>query len=522
MSSILLSSSYFTSIYVSAKAESMNLVRSRNFLIIMLAMAILAMVFFPNVQANYQTISIANYRGTYNSAWIGDTLAMLNISFLPFICFYYIRGSIQADKISKRSELIASTSINKTQIILAKWLSNLFVMSCFLVWMIAVAIVMQLWLQEDISLNLIDIAVPQLLHVLPIFMILAGIILLFDSLKITSSSVGNVLYFFLCSFSLVAAVYYLSGTDQIIEQMVGELSALSGKTVEGITIGISSIKEGRVLNQFVWQGADYSTFSLLPLLHSVLLAGAILLLSITCFDRYKTSSNVNGAGNDNRFVRFISKNAKKINTLLSRMCAPFIFTNIAYQEAKLLVSEKSYWWSLSLIILWLVQWLLPLNIVVEMVLPASFLVAGLMLASLGQREEEHKVSELLGSVSVLMSKQFPAMFLAAVALLVLTISGAVFRLIASGDLLMLFAVMSGAILISALAIFLGTIFKTARVFEIIYTLFWYMGPMSRFEYFDYIGISNYQNGLGPMPLIFIVCAGLLLLCAFIVRKKQFS
>ena len=61
--------------------------RQQSFVVTLLGMSVLTLLFFPPPDAHYQTLVINGYRGIYNSAWLGMCLAMLNVLFLPIICF---------------------------------------------------------------------------------------------------------------------------------------------------------------------------------------------------------------------------------------------------------------------------------------------------------------------------------------------------------------------------------------------------------------------------------------------------
>ena len=65
--------------------------------------------FFPGINASYQTVQMNDYRGIYNSAWMGASVAILNFSFLPLICFYIIKRTVQFDRLEQVGELNAST-----------------------------------------------------------------------------------------------------------------------------------------------------------------------------------------------------------------------------------------------------------------------------------------------------------------------------------------------------------------------------------------------------------------------------
>ena len=65
------------SIYHIAKADFLQRVRSNYFLIALGVCVFLIYSFVPPVDAGYRLISLGNYRGFYNSAWIGSMVAAM-------------------------------------------------------------------------------------------------------------------------------------------------------------------------------------------------------------------------------------------------------------------------------------------------------------------------------------------------------------------------------------------------------------------------------------------------------------
>ncbi|MNJ61233.1 hypothetical protein D3C77_570120 [compost metagenome] len=49
--------------------------------------------------------------------------------------------------------------------------------------------------------------------------------------------------------------------------------------------------------------------------------------------------------------------------------------------------------------------------------------------------------------------------------------------------------MAGAIFAPTLAMTLGTLSGTRKMFEVVYILWWYMGPVNSLPYLDFLGIS---------------------------------
>lgn len=71
-------------------------------------------------------------------------------------------------------------------------------------------------------------------------------------------------------------------------------------------------------------------------------------------------------------------------------------------------------------------------------------------------------------------------------------TGAIIRLLVDGDMAGLLALLSGALFIPSLALVSGVWSGTSELFEILYVLIWYLGPLNKLMALDYIG--SHGNG----------------------------
>jgi hypothetical protein len=98
-------------------------------------------------------------------------------------------------------------------------------------------------------------------------------------------------------------------------------------------------------------------------------------------------------------------------------------------------------------------------------------------------------------------------------------SGALLRLLIAGDRHGLFALAIGAFFVPTLALTLGVWSGSSKLFEILYLLLWYVGPVNQGPSLDYMGATG--PALPPATtlafgLATIGLAGI----AFMGRKRQ--
>src|ERR1043165_2991691 len=72
-----------------------------------------AYLFVPPAGASYITLSLARYRGIYNSAWIGSLVSMMSTMFLSLAGFYLVKNAISRDRATGVGEILAATRVGK-------------------------------------------------------------------------------------------------------------------------------------------------------------------------------------------------------------------------------------------------------------------------------------------------------------------------------------------------------------------------------------------------------------------------
>jgi hypothetical protein len=85
----------------------------------------------------------------------------------------------------------------------------------------------------------------------------------------------------------------------------------------------------------------------------------------------------------------------------------------------------------------------------------------------------------------------------------------------AGDLTGLGWLLIGAIFIPSLALACGVWSNGSKLFEILYILFWYLGPINRLPQLDYLGVTGESQ-----TLTFILAALALVVIAFFGRARQ--
>lgn len=194
-----------------AKADFLQRIRSYYFLIALGVCVFIIYSFVPPVNAGYTMVSLGNYRGFYNSAWIGSMVAMC-VPFFALIGFYVVNNAVKRDITTGVGQIIATTRITKVQYLTGKLFSNFAVLLVILLVIMVMTIVMFFVRAETSHLELGKLLLPLIILTIPAMFIIACLALVFDSLTDFSQGFLNIAYFFVWIF-MVSGSLWSPATD---------------------------------------------------------------------------------------------------------------------------------------------------------------------------------------------------------------------------------------------------------------------------------------------------------------------
>ena len=184
-------------------------------------------------------------------------------------------------------------------------------------------------------------------------------------------------------------------------------------------------------------------------------------------------------------------------------------------ELKLFLKGQRWWWFVVMAGIIIACLVVPSAAVREYALPIAWVWPILLWSAIGNREIQNNVQQMTFSSASPLFRQLPAQWLAGLIVALLVSIGAIIRLTIDSDTAGLLALLSGAFFIPSLALASGVWSGTSKLFEILYMLIWYLGPMNKMLALDYIG----SNGNGR-PEFFIPFSILLIVIALFGRARQ--
>jgi hypothetical protein len=271
-------------LYEMVRADFLERVRRYSFLLTLAA----ALYLGYGVATEKVWVVIGNqYRGVYNSAWIGAVMAVCCSTFLSLIGFYVVKNSVQRDTETRVGQILAGTPMRKSFYTVAKAISNFAVLASMVIVLMLAAVVMQYLHAEIRRVSLWELWSPFLLIALPAMAITAGLAVLFETLPLLNGGVGNVAYFFLWGFSLAISAE-IKGSDPTGIQLLFSSTRAALNKIDPSHPNSFSLTIGgeHAIRTFLWNGFEWTTSAVFTRVAWILIALGIALLASVFFHRF--------------------------------------------------------------------------------------------------------------------------------------------------------------------------------------------------------------------------------------------
>lgn len=497
--------------------------RNQRFIVILLAMSLLTLIYFPAGDAGYNTLTVNGARGIYNSAWVGLCLGLLNVTFLPLICFYFVKNAIALDREAKTAELIAASSIQNWRYLLTKWTVSCVILFAVALVMTIVSVFAQLYHGESYAINLWHLLWPQFVYVFPTLLVIAAIALMFETIPKLRGGLGNVLYFFMWTAGLIAFLESSGGIHSVLDIVREDLKAIYPDTDDASNLGIIVKQSEQAIIVFEWAGVTDIRQQVMSIFPSLAITIVFLAIALWRFDRFAQQPNSDSKrGQQSKLAQLFTSVGVVLDRLASGVFSHTAFTRQLHWEMNILLRGQGTFWYLLICGAMIGQIFAPQEALVTIILPSVWLCCVLILSCLGMQDKLANTQELIryhtkSIVSPLLSK-----YLAAVGILVIVSLPGIVRLTLLGESLWLIQIVIAILFTVSLALFCGVFTQTKRMFEALYPALWYVGPLNGLPYLDYFGVNQIENWRLGLPQMFfsisMVLLGLVL--ASLYRQKH--
>jgi ABC-2 family transporter protein len=545
-------------VFAMAHADLLERTRRYAYLVTLLFTIYAAWSFLPPRTSHYVTLQMGGHRGVYNSAWVGTVVAIMASVFLSLAGFYIAKGSIERDRDSGVGQILAATPLRRIDYVLAKFVSHFLLLASMVGVLALVAFAMQ-WLRAE-SRAIVPLALlaPFALITLPVMALTAAITVVFEVVPGLRGGLGNFVYFFFWLFMLIGSS--VGGrmhanpidplaTSYVIRDMQATCALAFPSYVperDAYSLGFNFQERAQHATTFLWHGYAWNAASVALRLGWVVAAAALASLASLYFDRFddmraKTTKSKRGKGSVKHAARApemapaaaadgaTHDGATATGVLAHASVVPaagltppilsFRFLPMLRAELAILLKGQSRWWYAIAAVILVLSLTIPLAGVRAVVLPIAWIWPVLIWSPMGSRERRAGTDAVLFSAARPLRRQLPAAYLAGVALALLMGAGVAVRLMIAGDAGALLGFGAGALFIPGFALCAGIWSGGGKLFEILYLLLWYAGPLNHTAELDFMGSTTAGVSAG-VPYVFLGVTAVLLVLACVGRARQ--
>jgi hypothetical protein len=508
-------------IYHLARADFLERVRRYSFLVMLGAVVFLG---YQAAIGNF-TVQLGDYRGEYNSAWVGSMMAIIASFMLGWFGFYLVKGSVARDRETGVGQIMASTPLTRPLYTFGKWLSNFAVLIAMLMVLVVVGIIIQFLAGENQEFDFLTLLAPFVFIALPMLALTAAVAVLFECIGFLQGGFGNLIYFVLFSLTISLAISFGKSNHlldpvgfSLLHQSMGMAAKAAFPDYSGeFVLGGSDTP---ITDVFAWSGVNWTPDIVLARFMFFGAAFALALISAIFFDRFDSTRSKPGRTKAEVLLP-AAEAAPVVRSLsvlpLTPLNTPgieFAFTRLVLLELKLMLKGQRWWWFAVAVGLMIAAFVVPHEAVRGYILPITWLWPILIWSGLGNREIRHNTYQIVFSSASPLTRQLPAAWVAGLIVTVVTGSGVVIKLLSAGDSVGLLIWFSGALFIPSLALALGIWSNSRKLFEVLYVSLWYLAINGVYAA-DFLGASSDGN-IG----FFIPQSLGLIIAAFAGRARQ--
>ncbi|GIL31040.1 hypothetical protein NUM_62940 [Actinocatenispora comari] len=543
-----------------AAADFRDRVRRPAFLVTLAATVALGWLILPGADAHWAVLQIGDYRGRYTSDYVGLATAMGGALWLSFAGFFVVRGGIARDERTGVGRLLAATPLRTTGYLLGKLLSNVMVLASMLGVLVVTAVALQQIRGESRAMDPVGLLLPYLVFALPVLVLVAALALLTETVPVLRGGIGNVAWFFAWMVLLVGGLSAHAplgglGWQQPLDSIRADLVAQHARVHGDFSLGLTYVDSP--LRTFEWHGFVPSAGFLGTRVLLVMIAIVLVLLPAFWFARFDPArvrprraaapAGVSPAAPSGGFRggpavpagvvaalavpapagarpataaggRAVPDAAGSAAGLPTTAAAAggVVLPRLVLGELRILLAGVRWWW-----------WLVAAAIVVagiaagtggiRLTLPIAWLWPILLWSRLGSRDAEHGTDGLLAALPRPYRRRL-AQWCAGLAVAVATGAGPLAVLVGHGDGVGVAAWAGGAVFLPSLALALGSIGRTARLFPAVYLPLWYT-IANGLPLLDVMGATRAPGTAAPLPPALVAATGLVLLLAALAAAR---
>lgn len=504
------------------KSNLIKQTRRYQFFMIVGISVFLGFLCVPGASAGYEIFYLGGVRGVYNSAWLGALGSILSVILLWLPGFYLLRSQITEDSELKIGQMIAASPVSNLSYIYGKFLANFSVLIVLQLFFIAALMLMQLFQGESMAVNVMRYVQPFIFITVPYLLMLAALTVLFDVVPFLKGVFGNISIFIVwLAFSSISVAnpgnrFDLFGMGVTLKAMIDGARIYFPNLPDAASFGYYPAKADAPT--FVWDGLTLKSDFLISRLTWVIAAFALVQISAFVFNRFKETPRNLKMKKKNPTVQ--AKSGKR--RFQTTQALPGIIKGssvnlpgMIWSELKIMLYGHSIWWYLSMLA---VMGLTPFATSGESLkwISLSMLIPISVWSQMGNKEKASGISELIISSCPASAKWF-ACWLAGILVALLMSLGMLTRIFVLSEWENLIPWLAGAVFIPTLAIVLGEISGSRRMFEAVFIALMYFGPINDMWKFDFMGLTSNNASLYMTVTVVLYVIGI---ASQILKEKR--
>lgn len=493
-------------------------VRQPSFLVVLLASAALAHLAVPEPDSLWVMVNLGEYRPEYNSAYVGTAAALSGALWLSLAGFYVVGGIGEQGRAAAVAELVAASPLRGWAHHAGRFAGNLAVLATMAAALAAAAAAVQWARGEAVAVDPVALLLPFLVLTLPVLAVAAAAAVLADAVPRLRGGVGNLLWLPVWLTLVLAGQDRVLGAGPVAESLRAQLVE-QGLAQDAAEFSVGLMQLDAPPQVFPWTGFALSGDYLAQRLSVVVCALLVALLPALWFRRSAAGRSGGAASGTPR------EEARPWRpTVYRRLAAapgtgPSAFPRTVAARFRLLARTMPRWWWAVAAAVNTAALAVPAE-AVPTVLLAAWIWPVLLWSALGTRHPGDETADELLAAAPARRRRVAAEWAAGVLLAALTGLGPLVRMAATGDWPGAAAWAGGALFVTALALLLGTVSGTRRLFQAGYVALWYL-VFNGVSGVDFLGAVRDGGRLtGPSPAAVALAAAVLFAVAAAVAEYR--
>ena len=551
-----------------ATADFRERVRRPAFGMTLLATIAVGYLAVPAAGASYALVQVGEYRGVYDSWYVGTVLAVTTAVWLTFAGFFVVRNAVSRDATTGVGQILAATPLRAGTYLFGKFLSNFLVLAAMTAVVGVMALAMQLVRGEVFAIDPVGLWLPLLLIPVPLMAVVAGAALFFETVPGLRGGFGVLLWGF-GSFVLYVATQVLLrvapsaafdpfGLVAVSRAMRADVLAQHPAATDPVII-VGLVTREEQPARFTWEAGLGVDAGLVGQRSGLLL---LAVLPALWFNRFDPAAR--GPGGDvgqiedgiRRLRAFLDpgrRSAARAAAAVTEAAAvmdgptspapgtgtaPAAVVEAAARPAtgrltpaararplgrlvagefRVLLGGVPLWWLLGALAVAVVAAIAPTSAVANPLLPLAWLWPVLIWSRLGTQRFTHNVDPLIVSAPAA-RRRLLAEWLAAALLTAAVGLSPLVRLAAAGEYASVTRWIAAVAFIPTLALALGTLSRGPRLFQAVYVVIW-LAAVSGERPVDFLGaVREDGQPVGPAPLAVLAVTAVLAVVTVAVHQ----